>query len=51
VTLPSTTSTVSGTSGTSTLFGTRTGATTSSTATLYDCQGRAAALRTQESER
>ena len=51
VTLPSTASTVSGTSGTSTLFGTRTGATTSSTATLYDCQGRAAALRTQESER
>jgi len=51
VTLPSATSTVSGTSGTSTLFGTRAGATTSSTATLYDCQGRAAALRTQESER
>jgi 4-amino-4-deoxy-L-arabinose transferase-like glycosyltransferase len=51
VTLPSATSTVSGTSGTSALFGTRTGATTSSTATLYDCQGRAAALRTQESGR
>ena len=51
VTLPSTTSTVSGTSGTSALFGTPTGATTSSTATLYDCQGRAAALRTQESGR
>jgi 4-amino-4-deoxy-L-arabinose transferase-like glycosyltransferase len=62
VTLPSTTSTVSGTSGASgtgagvggsasALFGTRTGATTGSTATLYDCQGRAAALRTQESGR
>ena len=51
VTLPSATSMVSGTSGTSALFGTRTGATTSSTATLYDCQGRAAALRTQESGR
>ena len=60
VTLPSTTSTTStatgseGTgvsAGTSTLGGTRTGATTSSTATLYDCEGRATALRTQESER
>jgi hypothetical protein len=48
VTLPSTTNTVSGTSA---LFGTRTGATTSSTTTLYDCQGRAAVLRTQESGR
>jgi 4-amino-4-deoxy-L-arabinose transferase-like glycosyltransferase len=51
VTLPSATSTVSGTSGTSALFGTRTGVPTSSTVTLYDCQGRAAVLRTQESGR